>query len=169
MKINNKLHFTLLFLVVLNAHATIKYIPSNYEQFENTGICINCDLSEASFIFHKHNGGNLEGSLLVKSEFDNAAFNSFNFNNTQLMYANLSWVQASGSQFKNADLTGADMSYGNFSSSDFSGANMKGADLRKSDLVRAIISNEQLQSVKSLSCAILPDGTQHVPDSGTTC
>ena len=43
----------------------------------------------------------------------------------------------------------ADLSKGSFSGSDFTGANLTGADLSSADFIDAIITPEQLKTVKS--------------------
>jgi uncharacterized protein YjbI with pentapeptide repeats len=149
----------------VNANPT--YIPSQLEQFEKTGICIGCDLSEANL--NSHNNANLTNALLVKANITRSTFYTSNFSGAQMMYANLYNLKASGSNFNSTNLTGANLSSANLSSCDFSGAILSQADLSNADLARANISVHQLASAKSLSCAIMPDGTRHLSDTGSRC
>jgi len=152
---------------IINAEMTA--IPSHLAQFEKTNICIGCDLSEANLIYTHHDNANLSQALLTKANLGSADFHSSNFSNAQIMYANLGWLHASGSNFTSTNLSGSNLSYSNLTSSNFTDAILAGADFSNTNLARAIISKEQLASTRSLSCAILPDGTRHTADSGNSC
>jgi len=159
----------LISVISTKADARMAYIPAQLEQFEKTGICVGCDLSEASFYSHSHDNANLTNSLLVKADFTYAHFYTSNFSNAQMMYANFYEFKASGSDFSSANLTGVNFRNANLSSCNFTGAILNQADLSYADLARANISENQLASAKSLSCAIMPDGTKHASDPETHC
>jgi len=57
----------------------------------------------------------------------------------------------------------------NLSSTDFTGANTKGVDFGHSILIGSNITKEQLAVAKSLSCAVLPDGTVSSADKYDRC
>jgi len=162
---------TLLLSVIIPITTTAEqpYIPSQLEHFEKTGTCVGCDLSEANLAWSKHNDANLSQALLVKIALNYAAFNSANFSHAQIMYANLRDLQASGSNFSSADLTGSDLSYANLSSANLIEASFTNANLANADLARAFVTEKQLAAAKSLSCAIMPDGTRHAADDGRSC
>lgn len=151
------------------ANAEMTAIPSHLDQFKKTNICVGCDLSEANLNYSHHDNANLSQTLLSKADLGNADFNSSNFCNAQIMYASLRWLQASGSNFTSTNLSGSDFSHSNLTSSNFTDAILTGANFSNANLARAIISKEQLASSKSLSCAILPDGSRHQADSGNSC
>lgn len=94
------------------------------------------DLSRA-YLYEADLGGSFLG---------NADFGEANLMNAELIEADLSEAWMRG-----ANLTGAN----------FSRANLTGADLSGADLTRATLNDKQLQSVKSLTGAIMPDGTKH--------
>ena len=48
------------FIASMSAYANPSYIPSDLEKFNKTGICINCDLSEAAL--YSHDNVNLTGA-----------------------------------------------------------------------------------------------------------
>ena len=161
--------FLIISIIAPALRANPASIPSQLEQFQKTGSCVGCDLSEANLSWSNHNNANLSSALLVKIYLNYAAVNSSNFSHAQIMYANLRDTQASGSNFSAADLTGADLSYANLSSANLSDANLNNANFTYADLARAVVSEKQLTMVKSLSCTIMPDGTRHKADNGGMC
>jgi uncharacterized protein YjbI with pentapeptide repeats len=143
------------------------YIPAQLDQFEKTGICVGCDLSEAHL--RSHSNANLSNALIVKADLSFTSFYTSNFSGAQMMYAHLYSFKASGSNFNSTNLTGADLSNANLSSCDFTGSILAQADLSDANLARATISDSQLASVKSLSCTIMPNGERHPADPGSRC
>lgn len=148
-------------------YAAAAYIPADLEKFEKTHSCIGCDLSEVKLTWGDYSSADFTNSLLVKATLC-ADFYTTNFSGARLMYSHIH-IQASGSNFAGADLTGASMINSNFTSSNFKGAKLTGADLTDTNLAGTNLTPEQLASTQSLSCAILPDGTRHAPDSGRAC
>jgi uncharacterized protein YjbI with pentapeptide repeats len=163
-----KILFAVLHLFLFsNAYAHVNYIPSQLDQFQKTGICEGCDLSEANL--ESRTNADLRGALLVKSSFRWGSFYSSDFTSAKMMYSKAESASFSGSKFVGTDLTGASLSYGNFTSCDFTDANLEGADLSHADLAWAALTPAQLAQAKTLSCAILPDGTRHAPDRDSSC
>lgn len=160
---------SVLIFTTCSASSYAMYIPEQLEQFEKTGECVNCDLSGAYLSGHSHNSSNLSGALLVKASLSNTEFYTSKFNGAELMYASFNYTRASGSQFVSANLTGATLVGTNLSSTDFQGAVVTDANFENAILARSNITKEQLASAKSLSCAIMPDGTRHESDSGSPC
>lgn len=159
----------ILFLLSMNASAAKPaYFPSELKQFQQSGKCIACDLSEAVFNWQQHNNSDLTNAILTRMQASYSSFYESNFTSAQMTEAHLIEFKASGSNFRNANLTGADLYSANLSSCDFSGANLIGVNLRRANLVRAVITKEQLSSAKSISCAILPDGSVHY-EEGDRC
>ncbi len=77
--------------------------------------------------------------------------------------ANLRDVNLSRTLLFEADMRFADLSKANLSGTDLSSADLSGADLSRVDLPdtclrKAIVTQEQLKSAKSLKNAIMPDG-----------
>jgi uncharacterized protein YjbI with pentapeptide repeats len=161
--------FILSMMLPVFAMAAKPYIPSQLEHFIQTGSCVGCDLSEASLDWTNHNDANLNQALLVKICLSHASFNSANFSHAKIMYATLRSLQASGSNFNAADLTASDLSYANLSSANLLEANLTGVNLANADLAWAIVTEKQLARTQSLSCAIMPDGSRHAPDTGRSC
>jgi uncharacterized protein YjbI with pentapeptide repeats len=93
-----KIIFISSFIITSSTYAKPSYIRSDLEQFNKTGACVNCDLSEVRL--DSHDGANLSGALLVRADlswFGPHHFYVSNFSHAQLMYANLDRVKASGS------------------------------------------------------------------------
>ncbi|MFZ2314537.1 MAG: pentapeptide repeat-containing protein [Gammaproteobacteria bacterium] len=148
-------------------YASAAYIPADLEKFEKTHSCVGCDLSEVKLTWGDYSSADFTNALLVKATLC-ADFYTTNFTGARLMYSHIH-IQASGSNFSGADLTGASLINSNFTSSNFKGAKLTGADLTDTNLASTNLTPEQLASAESLSCAILPDGSQHAPDSGRAC
>lgn len=149
------------------AYAGATYIPGDLDRFEKTHTCIGCDLSEVKLTWGDYSSANFTNALLVKATLC-ADFYTTNFSGAKLMYSHIH-IQGSGSNFSRANLTGASIINSNLTSSDFSGAILTGVDFTDTNLAGTNITKEQLASTKSLSCTILPDGTQHEPDNGRAC
>ncbi len=91
---------------------------------------------------------NLHGANLSFSNLSNAYFCGANLTRAILDNANLS-----GINFTNANLTGASLK-----NADMTGANLEGAYLDLVDLTSARVDYQQLNNVKSITIAIMPDG-----------
>jgi uncharacterized protein YjbI with pentapeptide repeats len=124
-------------------------------------ICLNSNLSEAS---------------LYKANFHKAKIENTNFSNAYLEGTNLSETNLGGTNFYRADLSGANLSKAKIENTNFNGANLRlvhfegtdlslanlgGADLSGAYLTGSRITEEQLNEVKSLYKAFMPDGSIH--------
>jgi hypothetical protein len=89
-----------------------------------------------------------DGTSLLDANLNGAYLEGVSFRGAILRRTNLSWADLSGADLSGADLTGANLSY----------ATLQGADLTKAKLTGAIVTPEQLEKVRSLKEAILPDG-----------
>jgi hypothetical protein len=90
-----------------------------------------------------------DGTSLLDANLNGAYLEGGSFRGAILRRANLSWADLSGADLSGADLTGANLSY----------ASLQGADLTKAKLTGAIVTSEQLENVRSLKDAVMPDGT----------
>jgi len=158
--------FITLFLPSLVTYANTAYIPSHLEQFKQTGLCVHCDLSEATL--YSHDNVNLSGTLLIRTNFSGHFYVS-DFSHAELMYANMANIQASGSNFNAADLTGANLKNSNFSSSNFENAKLVNVNLANANLARSNMTPAQLSQAASIECTILPDGTRNPRNDGDPC
>ncbi len=161
-----KIFPSLLFMFSINSYA-MQYIPADLEQFEKTGKCIGCDLSEVGL--NSHDNADLSNALLIRANLAYIHLYASNFSHAQMMYANLDNLKASGSNFESANLTGASLRSVNFSSCNLTAVNFTNADLSYADLARANVNIDQLATAKSLHCTIMPDGSRHAPDQGKSC
>jgi uncharacterized protein YjbI with pentapeptide repeats len=160
-------NYILLMALIANTCNANTYLPQDLDKFKKTNVCINCDLSRADLRFETQNNANLSNSLLTEVDLSFSRFFNSNFNSTILVSANLYGIKAAGSTFIASNLSQADLSKGDFSSANFSDANVSGVDFSYANLARANITNEQLATVKSLNCAIMPNGTIHAPDKNS--
>lgn len=169
----------------LCANAQTNYIPSDVEKYKTTKECKSCDLSKANFDYHYEAGmpnsivtnsiftesklaGNYDSSdfsntIMAKAyctyECNLTSFRASNFENANFLLANFSSADFSGSNFKHASLVNANFSHANLTSIDFTEAKFDGADLSSANLSGSLITDEQLQTTKSICDAILPNGT----------
>lgn len=103
-------------------------------------------------------GANLKGAILNGADLYGANLRRANLRRASLYLANLS-----GADLREADLRGARMRKANLSGADLTGARLGGADLRLANLKGAIITPEQLQAVRKLNGATLPNGRPFNP------
>jgi uncharacterized protein YjbI with pentapeptide repeats len=133
---------------------------------------------QRTFLAH----ANFEGADLTGALLNEARLLETNFRGANLIGANLSSLSRSpemrknppksvgisfsrahltGAKFLRADLRNVYFVEAELSNVDFSGADLTGADFTEANLHGALISAEQLATVKSLEDAIMPDGTKH--------
>lgn len=155
-----------LLLATFPVFANVGYIPAQLQQYQSTGQCPNCDLSNA--FLNGFANANLANAILTGADLT-GNFGSSNFTNAIMGGVEMGGVNASGSNFGGANLTQSSLRSADFSRCTFTDANLTGADLGYANLVGAIITTEQLNSAKSLSCAWMPDGSRHPSDSGQPC
>lgn len=186
-KTNLKIISILAFLVGSSslAYAKIAYSEDDLKQFNETNICINCDLTDAeivakesavldgsiligSYLRGKMSGSSFINSILTKIDagyYAELYSMSSNFEGASMTHANFKWAHMSGSNFENVNLTKADLSEANVSSSNFHNANVSGVNFNRAILIGSNITKEQLKQAKSYFCAVLPDGTIALPEN----
>lgn len=158
----------LVFGISFTGYANLRYDPNQLKQFESTNKCPNCDLTEIYIPFEKHDNAILTNALLTKSTLGTSFANS-DFSHANMVDTYASNTMFSGSNFTDANLEHSSLSHSNCSRVNFTGANLSDVDFSYANLIQATVTSEQLSTVKSLSCAIMPNGTQHAPDPGRTC
>jgi hypothetical protein len=92
-----------------------------------------------------------DGTSLREANFNGAYLEGASFRGAILQQANLSWADLSWADLSGADLSGANLSY----------ASLQGVDLTKAKLKGAIVTSEQLENVRSLKNAVMPDGSKN--------
>ncbi|HAT9471221.1 TPA: pentapeptide repeat-containing protein [Legionella pneumophila] len=153
------------YLLIISAITFAQTIsnPTHVEQFEKTGICIGCDLSNLFSLNLESDGAiDLSNSNLIRTTFGLAGSNRQHskFNNLKGFQLSMYFGDFSYSNFSNADLREAYLADNNLTSADFTGANLEGVNFTSANLYQAKITREQLNSVSSLCNAILPDGKE---------
>jgi uncharacterized protein YjbI with pentapeptide repeats len=116
-------------------------------------------------------GVNLSGADLFEANLSGADLTRANLSKANLVGADLRGCCLNGADLSEADLSGANLNVGDLVAANLRGAKLGkakllGADLRQADLSRADLSGTEitpteLEKVKSLEGAILPDGTKH--------
>lgn len=106
---------------------------------------------------------------MSKADLAMSKFGSSNFKYAIMSGANLEDIMASGSDFSGASFINTYMPGANLTSTDLTGANFSGANLSYANLIGATVDLTALQAAKTLSCAYMPDGTQHPSDTGGKC
>lgn len=94
-----------------------------------------------------------KGSFLNNTHLRGAIFEGANLTNTMLRESNLE-----DANFKNCILDGCDFLRANLHGTNLSGASLRNADFTLADLQGAIVSEKQLNTVKTLLGSILPNG-----------
>jgi uncharacterized protein YjbI with pentapeptide repeats len=84
-----------------------------------------------------------------------------NLQEADLEGADLTGATLTEAHLMDADLSGADLSGADLSGADLSGANLGGADLRDADLSNATVTQEQLDQIKYLQGATMPNGQKY--------
>jgi uncharacterized protein YjbI with pentapeptide repeats len=139
--------------------AQLRYDPSQLAQFETTGRCLACDLTNIKLKTSQNvqTPFNLEGANLSGSTFaiSNSTLSDFNrVTAIQTHFSNGDYSQAS---FVNATLIQAIFIKANLSYTNFAGADVRGADFSGANLYGSQGIN--LKSAASVCNAILPDGS----------
>lgn len=146
--------------VILDSRTIIKSYGEGERNFQNVYPAADTpyetyfmwtSLDEADFSRAMLYRAPFDGTSLKKCNFSGAYLEGASFKGANLSGANMAWADLSGTNLTNADLSGADLSY----------ASVNGADLTDANLRDAHISDDQLDKVRSLKGAILPDGTRH--------
>jgi uncharacterized protein YjbI with pentapeptide repeats len=154
------------------SNSDLKYSVFNSSNLKNCKLN-SSDLSGADLNFVNLQNSNLESSILngadlSKSDLSKANLSKvsmnranlrgcvmpgINFTDTLLNGISLNGVNLYGANFSNADLREADLRDADLRKANFTNANIKYSDLRVSDLAEAIMSFEQLVTLKSFDFA----------------
>lgn len=141
------------------SHANVFYDHTQLQQFEMTGSCLSCDLTNVTLTADARlhapfelEGANLSGSTL---KIGNATLSDLSrVTAIKTIFSGDDYSQAS---FVNAILIEADFHRANLTYANFAGANVTDADFTDADLYRSQGIN--LNTAASLCHAILPDGS----------
>ena len=104
---------------------------------------------------------NLSGADLGHAKLNGAKLNGANLRGCRLHEANLSEADLSGVNLSVTDLIGANLRGAKLGGARLAGADLSEADLSQADLSGTQLTETDLEKVKSLEGAILPDGTKH--------
>ncbi len=146
--------------------AKVQYVPTQLKQFQTTGKCESCDLTNAGDDYY----GGLVANSGVETPYDlkgsNLSSTTIGMRNDTL--SNFSGVIAintvfSGNGYSQADFTNATLLNANFQNAnliyaDFTGANLTGVNFANADLYGA--KGIDLSVVASVCGAVLPDGSK---------
>ena len=94
-------------------------------------------------------GANLSGIYLEKANLRGAKLSRANLSRANLKGADLSEANLSRANLKRADLSEANLSGANLEGANLSGSNLKGANLKGANRSGALVTAEQLATVKS--------------------
>jgi uncharacterized protein YjbI with pentapeptide repeats len=114
-------------------------------------------LREANLRKANLSGANLAEANLSKTNLTQANLSEADLSGANLAEANLSEADLSGADLSGADLGAADLSEANLSEANLSEANLSGADLGGANLSGTNLTQLQLNSVRSIENAQLPD------------
>ncbi len=163
-------HLTLLMmLLTLSGYSMAsieKYDPTELEQYQKTGICEKCNLSDADVAYSS--AADLQGSDITQSTLVGQVYmQNSNFSYVIATDSNLSafHTDLSGSNFTGAELGNAEFGLDDLSNCNFTNADLKGAVMTGANLTNAIMSDAQIEELANDCDAIMPDGVTH----GTKC
>ncbi len=118
-------------------------------------------LSEAYLGSAHLNNADLRGAQLFKAYMQFASLSLANLEGANLRNVDLSAASLDGANLRSADLTGAALIETELTGANLEGANLMDANLEGANLSKAIVTTEQLNKVKSLLGATMPDGSIH--------
>jgi uncharacterized protein YjbI with pentapeptide repeats len=141
------------------------------------GVYENQRILDGRFACHDLAGAKLRGASLVRADMyaanmrgiimEEAVLIEANLRHAQLQYACLGSACLSKADLRHADLSHADLSNADLSDANLSFVDLENTDLSRANLTRANLrgaqhlTKAQLDSVRSLSGATLPDGSIH--------
>lgn len=105
----------------------------------------------------------LSKAELIRADLSNADLTGAKMGRANLSYADLFKANLTNCRLTNADLSHADLSQANLTNADLTRADLSGAKL-----IGAKITEEQLARARSLTGAILPDGSTYNPTPAVT-
>lgn len=157
--LNIRLNFMIAALSMTTiANASPQYLSSDVMQFDNTGICENCDLSNSKNLLCTASA-DLEGANLTNASFGGDACNLEKsiFSDAQMTSASVSGANLSSATFSNAYLEDTNFSNSDLSGVDFTGAIFKDVDFYFANLCHAQITQEQLDNSEMNEYTIMPN------------
>lgn len=140
------------------ANASPQYLSSDVMQFDNTGVCENCDLSNAYNLLCTPSA-DLKGANLTNASFSSGACNleKSTFSDAQMTSSDLIGANLSSAIFSNAYLEDTNFSNADLSGVDFTGAVFKNVDFYSANLCHAKITQEQLDNSEMNEYTIMPN------------
>lgn len=156
-KITHMFLCTLFFSPVVSAN--VHYNPTQLQQFQTTGSCPSCDLTDdyLTVNYGVKAPYNLQGANLSGSTIEMANNTLSNFSSVVAIKSAFAGGYYSQTNFENAVLINAGFQYTDLTYSNFTGANVTGADFSHADLYGAKGIN--LSEASSVCNAIMPDGS----------
>lgn len=119
------------------------------------------DLSHAELHEKDLSHINLSYADLSHTKLTRSKLHAANLSSTTLTSAIVNSADLSQSSLINSKLWGTDLSHANLSEADLQGANLNEVDLNAANLNGATVTTQQLEKVKSLRGATMPDGSKH--------
>jgi S1-C subfamily serine protease len=141
-RISNVFLALMTWLVVSSAFA---FDEADLEQLKATGICKNCDLTEADLTGADLAGANLGGANLFKAELIGV-----NLSGAFLTRANLA-----SANFKNADLTGANLTGANLAQAIFCNTIMPDGETKGKNCSEAILDSKLVDLIEALDDTVV--------------
>jgi len=118
------------------------------------------DLSHAELHEKDLSHINLSYADLSHTKLTRSKLHAANLSYTKLISAVVNSADLSEANLHDADLSYADLFDANLSEADLQGANLNGVDLNAANLNGATVTTQQLEKVKSLGGATMPDGSK---------
>jgi uncharacterized protein YjbI with pentapeptide repeats len=119
------------------------------------------DLVRANFKQSRLQEANFKESLLYEANLEEADLQGANLQGAHLVEADLQRVNLQGGNLYEANLSGVNLQRANLRSVNLTGAELSGADLRGADLSESTVADAQLDAVRSLKGATMPNGSKH--------
>ena len=132
-------------LVGMTVLPAFAFDEADLEQLKATGICKNCDLTDADLTGADLAGANLGGSNLYRAELVGV-----NLSGAFLTRANLAFVN-----FENADLTGADLTGANQAQAIFCKTIMPGGEIRNPNCSATLSDSTLVDLIEVLEDAVV--------------
>jgi len=106
-------------------------------------------------------GANLNRTSLRNADLSGANLRKISLHRAKMSDADLNGATLCGADLSEADLSKVDLRNAHLNEANLTGANLSGANLERADLLSAKVTQEQLDMVRSLQGATMPDGSTH--------
>ncbi|RPJ71609.1 MAG: hypothetical protein EHM20_14485 [Alphaproteobacteria bacterium] len=149
-----------------------KFFGSNLREANFARSNLNfAEFHESSFDSAILSNTTMVGTIIDESGFENSDLTESNLSNsvirnTSFKGAILRSSVFSGASLRNIDFSDTNLIEANFSKVDLTKVNLKNADLTRADLTGAKLRRKQIQDVKSLFGATLPNGEIYIKENG---